>query len=90
MPFRTSANKASPTKYQVDMTGKEGLPKNLNNLRAGEKDLKMFTMENLTLSKSGNLVKMEITLKRKMSKELLTTFLPMVLLLLVTFASILF
>ena len=68
----------------------KGLPKNLNNLRVGEKDLKMFTIKNLTLSKSGNLVKMEITLKRNMSKELLTTFLPMVLLLLVTFTSIFF
>ena len=60
------------------------------NLGREDKDLTMFTIENLHLLKRGKLVVMEIVLKRKITTELLTTFLPTILLLLITFTSILF
>ena len=60
------------------------------NLGIEDKDLTMFTIENLHLLKRGKLVVMEIVLKRKITTELLTTFLPTILLLLITFTSILF
>ena len=53
-------------------------------------DLTMFTIIDLSLSKVGQHVEMRMKLKRKISMELLTTFLPTILLLLITFTSILF
>ena len=53
-------------------------------------DLTMFTIIELGLSKVGQHVEMRIRLKRKISMELLTTFLPTILLLLITFTSTLF
>ena len=50
----------------------------------------MFTIKRLILSKSGKEVEMKVVLKRKITTELLTTFLPTILLLLITFTSILF
>ena len=63
---------------------------NFHSLGENDKDLTMFVIKDLSLSKRGTLVVMDIVLKRKISKELLTTFLPTVLLLLITFTSILF
>ena len=63
---------------------------NFHSLGENDKDLTMFVIKDLSLSKRGALVVMDIVLKRKISKELLTTFLPTVLLLLITFTSILF
>ena len=53
-------------------------------------DLTMFTIIDLSLSKVGRHVEMKMKLKRKISMELLTTFLPTILLLLITFTSIFF
>ena len=72
------------------MLGKEGISKNFNDLGMEEKDLTMFSIKSLILSTSGKEVKMKIVFKRKITTELLTTFLPTILLLLITFTSILF
>ena len=64
--------------------------KEFANLGIKDKDMTMFTIKDLHLSKRGRLVVMEIELKRKITTELLTTFLPTILLLLITFTSILF
>ena len=66
------------------------IPKNFLDLDVLDKDLTTFTIENLFLLKRGNLVEMRIVLKRKITTELLTTFLPTVLLLLITFTTIFF
>ena len=52
----------------------------------------MFTITNLTLTKEGNrnMVSMAIKLKRKVVTELVTTYLPTILLLLITFTTIFF
>ena len=72
------------------MTDSDNNERNFNNLELKDKDLTMFTIEDLHLSKKEKLVVMEIVLKRKITTELLTTFLPTILLLLITFTSILF
>ena len=55
-------------------------------------DLTMFTITNLTLTKekNANMVYMALKLKRKIAMELLTTYLPTILLLLITFVTIFF
>ena len=55
-------------------------------------DLTMFTITNLTLTKekNANMVYMALKLKRKIAMELLTTYLPTILLLLITFITIFF
>ena len=55
-------------------------------------DLTMFVMTNLTLTedKNANMVFMALKLKRKVATELLTTYLPTILLLLITFVTIFF
>ena len=75
---------------QVDMMDMNDIPKNFLDLGVSDKDLTTFTIENLFLTKRGNLVEMRIVLKRKITMELLTTFLPTVLLLLITFTTIFF
>ena len=72
------------------MMDKNGMPKDFWDLLLEEKDLTMFTIENLYLYKSKQLVFMSIVLKRKVATELLTTYLPTILLLLITFVTIFF
>ena len=67
-----------------------GVPKNFWGLLPEEKDMTMFTIENLYLFKSKQLVIMSIVLKRKVATELLTTYFPTILLLLITFATLFF
>merc|ERR1712088_957799 len=52
----------------------------------------MFTIKNLTLynEKKSNMVVMTLKLKRKVVTELLTTYLPTILLLIITFITIFF
>ena len=69
---------------------KESLPKKFSGLLPEDTDLTMFTIQNLTLVKKEHLVVMAIVLKRKVATELLTTYLPTTLLLLITFTTILF
>ena len=61
-------------------------------LTADDKDLTMFSITNLTLVKNENrnMVSMTIKLKRKVVTELVTTYLPTILLLLITFTTIFF
>ena len=55
-------------------------------------DLTMFTITSLTLTKESdtNMVNMALKMKRKVVTELLTTYLPTILLLLITFVTTFF
>ena len=75
---------------KVRMMNTKSVPKNFSGLLPNETDLTMFTIQNLTLVKSEQLVIMSIVLKRKVATELLTTYLPTILLLLITFVTIFF
>ena len=66
------------------------VPKDFDNLLPEDIDLTMFSIQNLTLFKQKQLVIMSIVLKRKVATELLTTYLPTILLLLITFVTIFF
>ena len=68
------------------------LPKDFADLTYEDTDLTMFIMTELVLKKdpNGNMVYMALKLKRKVATELLTTYLPTVLLLLITFVTIFF
>ena len=61
-------------------------------LESEDLDLTLFTIRNLTLKQeeSNNVVYMALKLKRKVATELLTTYLPTILLLLITFVTIFF
>ena len=67
-------------------------PKSYFGLTADDKDLTMFTITNLSLKleMDDNLVYMALKLKRKVVTELVTTYLPTILLLLITFTTIFF
>ena len=69
---------------------KKRVPREFASLLPEDTDLTMFTIQNLTLVKSEQLVIMAIVLKRKVATELLTTYLPTILLLLITFVTIFF
>ena len=66
--------------------------KTFGDLNNEDKDLTMFTITNLTLAKeeNRNMAYMAIKLKRKVATELLTTYLPTILLLLITYTTIFF
>ena len=68
------------------------LPKDFADLTYEDTDLTMFIMTELVLKKdpNGNMVYMALKLKRKVATELLTTYLPTILLLLITFVTIFF
>ena len=74
------------------MTNKVSEPKYFGDLDDEDKDLTMFTITNLTLAKEGNknMAYMAIKLKRKVVTELVTTYLPTILLLLITFTTTFF
>ena len=72
------------------MLSKSNLPMKFWNLEYEDTDLTMFTIRNLTLSERANMVIMALKLKRKVATELLTTYLPTILLLLITFVTIFF
>ena len=57
------------------------------NLVPEDKDLVMFTITDVSLANAGQQVKMMIVLKRKILRELLTTYLPTLLLLFMTYAT---
>ena len=77
---------------QVLMLNKSSLPMSFKELNPEDKDLTMFRMTDLTLEKenNANVVSMALKLKRKIVTELLTTYLPTILLLLITFTTIFF
>ena len=65
-------------------------PRKITELDDKDRDLTMFTMTNLNLTEVDDMVYMAIKLKRKVATELLTTYLPTILLLLITFVTIFF
>ena len=71
---------------------KDKIQREFSQLSFEDRDLTMFTITNLTLTKKdkGNMVYMALKLKRKVATELLTTYLPTILLLLITFVTIFF
>ena len=71
--------------------------KSFGELKSEDLDLTMFTITNLNLYDDtnkdkdiSNMVVMTLKLKRKVAMELLTTYLPTILLLLITFVTIFF
>ena len=75
---------------QVLMMDKNIEAKGFSDLLPEDTDLTMFTIKNLNLVKKKQLVIMAIVLKRKVATELLTTYLPTILLLLITITTISF
>ena len=71
---------------------KDKIQRKFSQMSFEDRDLTMFTVTNLTLTKKeiGNMAYMALKLKRKIATELLTTYLPTVLLLLITFTTIFF
>ena len=69
---------------------REQIRRDFSQLTSKDRDLTMFTVTNLNLTKkeSGNMVFMSLKLKRKVATELLTTYLPTILLLLITLTTI--
>ena len=66
---------------------KEGEAKDFMQLGFDDKDLTMFTITDLKLENSKDQVHMVISLKRKIQTEILTTYLPTLLLLSITYAT---
>ena len=77
---------------QVFMLDKESWAKQFHDLHPDDKDLTMFTITDLKLKEAmnTNMVYLTLKLKRKIATELLTTYLPTILLLLITFVTIFF
>ena len=71
---------------------KNRIPRDFFQLTIEDKDLTMFTATDLKLvnKEFGNMVYMALKLKRKVATELLTTYLPTILLLLITFVTTFF
>ena len=65
-------------------------PKDFKELGESDKDMNMFTMTDLRLEKIKEQVHMMITMKRKIQMELLTTYLPTLLLLSISYATTFF
>ena len=74
------------------MSNKLSEPRTFRDLKNEDKDLTLFIISDLTLAKEGNknMVYMAIKLKRKIVTELVTTYFPTILLLLITFTTIFF
>ena len=71
----------------MDLKGK---PTKFTGLDDSDRDLTMFTITNLVLTDEDDMVHMVLNLKRKVVTELMTTYLPTVLLLLITLVTIFF
>ena len=76
----------------MSVLDKSGRSKSFWELNADDKDLTMFTITNLSLvlEEEDNMAYMAIKLKRKVVTELVTTYFPTILLLLITFTTIFF
>ena len=74
------------------MMDKDKIQREFSQLSFEDRDLTMFKVTNLTLSKTefGNMVFMALNLKRKVTTELLTTYFPTILLLLITYTTVFF
>ena len=69
------------------MMNKENRAKDFKQLEFDDKDLIMFTITDLKLEKRKEQVHMVINLKRKIQTELLTTFVPTLLLLMIAYST---
>ena len=69
------------------MVNRDDEPKNFQQLESNDKDLVMFTITDLRLEKRKEQVHMMITLKRKIQTELLTTYVPTLLLLIIAYST---
>ena len=69
---------------------KNSQAKSFKHMEFDDKDLIMFTITDLKLEKSDEQVHMVINLKRKIQTEMLTTYLPTLLLLAISYATIYF
>ena len=69
---------------------KDSEAKNFKQLHSHDKDLVMFTITDLRLEKRMDQVHMIMSLKRKIQMEMLTTYLPTLLLLIITYATTFF
>ena len=72
------------------MFNKDSKAKDFMKLDFDDKDLIMFTITDLRLENRTGLVHMVISLKRKIQTEILTTYLPTLLLLAISYATIYF
>ena len=72
------------------MVNKSSIAKLFKTLELDDKDLIMFTITNLDMEKRSQQVHMVLTLKRKVQTEMLTTYLPTMLLLAITYATTFF
>ena len=72
------------------MMDRVGKAKDIKDLLDYDKELTMFVITNLRLLKMGRQVHMVINMKRKIQTELLTTYLPTILLLLTSYATTFF
>ena len=72
------------------MMDKKGKQTKFTKLNYTDTDLTMFTITNLVLANEDDMVIMALKLNRKVATELLTTYLPTILLLLITFVTIFF
>ena len=75
---------------QVLMVNKSSQAKVFKTLEMEDKDLIMFTITDQRLEKSSQQVHMVLSLKRKVQTEMLTTYLPTLLLLVITYATTFF
>ena len=75
---------------KVLMMNTGGEAKDFQDLQPADIDLVMFTITDLRLVKNNKQVHMMISLKRKIQTELLTTYLPTLLLLSITYATTFF
>ena len=69
---------------------KNSQAKSFKHMEFDDKDLIMFTITDLWLNKNDQQVHMAISLKRKIQTEMLTTYLPTILLLGITYATTFF
>ena len=69
---------------------KDNEAKDFKQLEFNDKDLVMFTITDLKLEKKKEQVHMVISLKRKIQTEMLTTYLPTLLLLIITYSTTFF
>ena len=74
------------------MMDRDKIERDFSQLTLEDRDLTMFAVTSLTLKEKeiSNMVYMTLKLKRKVVTELLTTYLPTILLLLITFVTIFF
>ena len=75
---------------QVLIMNRDGEAKDFKQLVYNDKDLVMFFITDLKLENSKDQVHMKISLKRKIQTEMLTTYLPTLLLLAISYATIYF